>query len=453
MQYTKEFLEEQYTKISEDLREALSSVEIIKSIELISKTNGLMLDQAEELADHIGLIVLGLERTESFNETIAKKLNINKEKADIITRQVNDLVFLKVRESLKKFHLKQLSEKAEQERKKVLEAEKQKSLQVAQIKKHEDLLKQKKVELDAQPINLSPIKSENLLVIKKNPTTESPSTPITVLKIKPTTPVPIQVPPPKIKIEPKPPIVVKEPPKVAPKPPIIYVPAKKPDPVPVKPEIKKEEPKPIPKPEVKHVPPKIQTSQPTQQTQPSSQPATGQPTRKGYTEPYLMNRERILFQIENPVPVSYSPHWENTKPPETKIYTDHVSEVVPPKEEPKKEELVPQIKPEPKKVETPKIEVPKITLPEIMPEHHITIKKGETVHDVPPSNPTPTPKPSAPLVEKPAIEEKKPVNFMDHKLSNPVTIPKEEKVKDIDTPQTKAVQSKPYTTDPYREPI
>lgn len=104
MPYTREELEQKYQKLPEDLKEAIIGVKTAETIYDTGQKNALHVDQIGELADEVGLAMLGLTKTEDFVNHIKNRLQIGQTTAEQITREINEQIFLPIRESLMKLH-------------------------------------------------------------------------------------------------------------------------------------------------------------------------------------------------------------------------------------------------------------------------------------------------------------------------------------------------------------
>jgi hypothetical protein len=100
MEYSPEQLQKRYTELPQVLQEALSSTDVAQKVESIAKKYRLLIPQAGDLSDEIGLVLMGLSSPGSFSETIQRKLNINSVLAKEITEEINQSVFQKVRSYL-----------------------------------------------------------------------------------------------------------------------------------------------------------------------------------------------------------------------------------------------------------------------------------------------------------------------------------------------------------------
>ncbi len=104
MEYTTQQLEEKYRALPEDLREAMIGVETAKAVGNIGQKHNLHIDQIGDLADEIGLTMLGLTKSDEFVTHVKNRLRIDQNTAEQISHEVNEQIFLPIRESLQKLH-------------------------------------------------------------------------------------------------------------------------------------------------------------------------------------------------------------------------------------------------------------------------------------------------------------------------------------------------------------
>jgi len=88
-----------YKKLPEELQELISSEEMGDSLESICNKYGI-LNFLYEINDYVGNVLLGLTPPNEIEEVIRKELEIDKEKAKNITREINRFVFYPVKSSL-----------------------------------------------------------------------------------------------------------------------------------------------------------------------------------------------------------------------------------------------------------------------------------------------------------------------------------------------------------------
>ena len=97
-------LEEKYRDIPDDVREAISSVEVNKKLRDLTDKYKLQFDEAENLTKEIGFVMLGLKPRQDFVKNIQIATELDYETSKLIAEDVNNLIFHNVRESLKKIH-------------------------------------------------------------------------------------------------------------------------------------------------------------------------------------------------------------------------------------------------------------------------------------------------------------------------------------------------------------
>ena len=104
MQYTQPQLRELYSKLPQDLKDAIFGVDAADAIESIGKKYSLLIDKIGILAEEIGSVMLGLTHPKDFISNLAKRLQVDQITAKSVARDVNEQIFKKVRESLMKIH-------------------------------------------------------------------------------------------------------------------------------------------------------------------------------------------------------------------------------------------------------------------------------------------------------------------------------------------------------------
>ncbi|MBU1159584.1 MAG: hypothetical protein ABIJ28_04165 [Patescibacteria group bacterium] len=102
--YTEQQIIEMYEKLPEDLKDAIFSVESTKTLESLGKKYGLNIEQIGKLGNETGMLMIGITSPNEYVGNLAGRLNLDKQKARQIADEVNQQVFSKVRESLKKIH-------------------------------------------------------------------------------------------------------------------------------------------------------------------------------------------------------------------------------------------------------------------------------------------------------------------------------------------------------------
>jgi hypothetical protein len=163
MDYTQEQIEAKLNSLPKDLRDAIASVEIGALVASIGDEEGLMLDQAADLMDEVGYVMLGLTRTSDFVRTLVRKLEIKESKASMIATKINDKIFNKIRASLES-----IQEKEQTETKIVEQA-------IVTPRVSPNVLEtQPPITPPAPTISTSPIEKAGSFVVEKRPPSSTP---------------------------------------------------------------------------------------------------------------------------------------------------------------------------------------------------------------------------------------------------------------------------------------
>jgi len=102
MKLTSEQIKERFEKLPKEMREAIFSVDSSEAIQAIGKKYKLAVDKIGELADEIGLVTIGATPSHNFVSNLSRRLGVDREKARKIAQEINEQVFAKIREKLKK---------------------------------------------------------------------------------------------------------------------------------------------------------------------------------------------------------------------------------------------------------------------------------------------------------------------------------------------------------------
>ncbi len=101
LHYTREQLVDAYNKLPEIVREAISQLDMVETIERVSQKYNLHIDQQGQLSDTIGLVLFGLLSQNSFVDTIQRKLYLTSDQAREIAATVNLEIFARVQEGVR----------------------------------------------------------------------------------------------------------------------------------------------------------------------------------------------------------------------------------------------------------------------------------------------------------------------------------------------------------------
>lgn len=115
MSYSKEELNEAYKKLPPELQEVFLSVDVTDAITNIGKKYNLHIDQIGLLDSETGLVLLGLTHPTEFVSSLTKRLGIDRIIASQVASDINDQVFLRVRELLKDIQKNKVKEEEEKE--------------------------------------------------------------------------------------------------------------------------------------------------------------------------------------------------------------------------------------------------------------------------------------------------------------------------------------------------
>jgi len=115
MNETQEIVREQFKKLPKNMQDAILSANLSENLKAISEKHHFRIDQAGTFETEVMLVMLGLERTDAFAKSIEREIEISKEVAEQITKDVNDQIFLPIRESLKQIQSQNNDEEEEEE--------------------------------------------------------------------------------------------------------------------------------------------------------------------------------------------------------------------------------------------------------------------------------------------------------------------------------------------------
>ena len=100
MEYSKEQKLKIYETLPQELKDAITSIELPEKIDSISKKYSLMLDKVSELSDEVVLFMLGLTKQNNFVANISRRLDISNKIAINLSKDINTEIFDPIRSSL-----------------------------------------------------------------------------------------------------------------------------------------------------------------------------------------------------------------------------------------------------------------------------------------------------------------------------------------------------------------
>lgn len=104
MEYSKEQLRRIYDGLPEDVKEAMFSTDSSKVIMEIGNKYKMHIDQISELGKQTGYIMLGVLDPMDFTSILKSKLGLDTQTAGNIVIEINEKIFLKIKESLRQIH-------------------------------------------------------------------------------------------------------------------------------------------------------------------------------------------------------------------------------------------------------------------------------------------------------------------------------------------------------------
>jgi len=97
-EYPKEELQKIYKDLPDDLREALFSQKMASAISDVCTSNGI--ENSEVVSKLVGYTLLGLLPPDEFEKALADELKLNQDVAKNIAKELTDVVFYPLKESL-----------------------------------------------------------------------------------------------------------------------------------------------------------------------------------------------------------------------------------------------------------------------------------------------------------------------------------------------------------------
>jgi hypothetical protein len=109
-EFTTEQIQERFEKLPPEIRQAISSDEVLERMRSIGRKHNLMIDQIGDLVNQICLVMLGLAKSSNFVRDTSALLSIDNEKAKAIATDINSEIFNGIKSSMRA-----LEEKADEE--------------------------------------------------------------------------------------------------------------------------------------------------------------------------------------------------------------------------------------------------------------------------------------------------------------------------------------------------
>ena len=90
----------QFVNLPKDLRNSIGSLDVDQKLQAVARSNNLHIDQIGQLSTLVDDVILGFIDSNLFSEHIERNLGVDKEKAEKITRDINNQIFAPIHDSL-----------------------------------------------------------------------------------------------------------------------------------------------------------------------------------------------------------------------------------------------------------------------------------------------------------------------------------------------------------------
>lgn len=102
MTHTAEETKAKFNSLPDGIKKLLYSFEMTAVITKVGEKHGLHLDQMDFLNAETAQVMIGFLDAKDFSEAIAEDLGVDQQKANAIAKDVNDMLFAKIREVMQK---------------------------------------------------------------------------------------------------------------------------------------------------------------------------------------------------------------------------------------------------------------------------------------------------------------------------------------------------------------
>ncbi len=94
-------IKEKFDALPQHLKDYVYSTEMSKVIQTIAAKHSLHIDQAGELEAETAAAMMGVTKVEELEENLASALELDAQKAAAVTKDINEMLFVKIREDMK----------------------------------------------------------------------------------------------------------------------------------------------------------------------------------------------------------------------------------------------------------------------------------------------------------------------------------------------------------------
>jgi hypothetical protein len=99
-----EDLKKQFDRLPAEIQRAILDTNLSEKLQQITKNNKLMIDQAGSLQIETILVLLGLQPLNNYINNVKENVGLSDEQAKSVAKSVDELIFVNIRESLKKIN-------------------------------------------------------------------------------------------------------------------------------------------------------------------------------------------------------------------------------------------------------------------------------------------------------------------------------------------------------------
>lgn len=100
--YSIEETDKKFDSLPQEVKDLLYSFEMTSVITKVGEKHGLHIDQMDKLNTETGYVMMGLTETKDFPALIAEDLGIEPAKAQGVARDIEEMLFTKIRDAMKK---------------------------------------------------------------------------------------------------------------------------------------------------------------------------------------------------------------------------------------------------------------------------------------------------------------------------------------------------------------
>jgi len=112
---TKKIIQEQFRKLPKNLQDAILAADLPEKFRTVMTKHALRLDQAADVENETMLVMLGLEHPDEYTENIVREAELPEAKAKEIADDINRMIFLPIRASLRGLHESEAAGETEEE--------------------------------------------------------------------------------------------------------------------------------------------------------------------------------------------------------------------------------------------------------------------------------------------------------------------------------------------------